>query len=246
MRPCTLHPAHARPVPRRCIKNLAVRSVHSADVYYNHVKSARAVSEYAADPLPGELLITLAATPVGSPLNGMSAKTASLRACCPAGSGTCPPTAVFTCGDYLPILQDERCRRRPTCPCGPGGGISQCYSLEPGLLDIPGGASTTVIQVPRSPSHARSAVGPLTAAAHRRRTLGGVWLVASMRRIAAPHLASACLWPQVVRHPVDVILSAYFYHTQQPPPEEWIERVRMTGYGAEWVSGWVGGSLAER
>lgn len=41
---------------------------------------------------------------------------------------------------------------------------------------------------------------------------------------------------QVIRNPVDVVLSAFLFHTQVPAPEEWIDRMQINGYGALWVS----------
>ncbi|KAI3429324.1 hypothetical protein D9Q98_005419 [Chlorella vulgaris] len=39
---------------------------------------------------------------------------------------------------------------------------------------------------------------------------------------------------QVVRNPIDTVLSAYQYHTQSPPPEEWLEEMTMKNF-----SGWA-------
>lgn len=39
---------------------------------------------------------------------------------------------------------------------------------------------------------------------------------------------------QVVRSPVNVVLSAYQYHTQEPAPEEWLEFMTMSNF-----SGWM-------
>lgn len=94
----------------------------------------------------------------------------ALRPACnrsPAAShaGTCPPAAVYTAGDYLPLLEDARCAF-PACPCA--GGRARCEALEAGTLNVPAGRATVI---------------------------------------------------QIVRNPIDVVLSAFAYHSQVLGPQ---------------------------
>lgn len=40
------------------------------------------------------------------------------------------------------------------------------------------------------------------------------------------------LWVHVIRHPVDIVLSLYNYHSSSPPVEPWLEEVSVYHYAA--------------
>ena len=47
-----------------------------------------------------------------------------------------------------------------------------------------------------------------------------------------------------VRNPISVVVSAYLYHTQQPPPEDWIWRFNVSSAGGAGGGGRKGGCVA--